>query len=148
MGEKASPPCLVSTTLVTDLTLIFFLLTRTLSFGLMNHCCRSMGARRSAWPSTWAGLLLAHLLDANAVWNTTLWVACFCGLLCYLNRFSCPIIRPDATFFFRREVKASTGNDARRHLHQYARLHNLPYFDVWAEKIRVLLAWSWSVPLR
>ena len=50
-----------------DLTLIF-LLTRTLSFGLLNHwCCRPMGAHRSAWPSTWAGLSLAHLLDAMPI---------------------------------------------------------------------------------
>ena len=148
MGEKASPPCFVSTTLPADQTLIFsfnpnlvFWLTEPLvlpSDGCSWVCLAfHVGRVVACSPSR---------CDADR--NTALWVSCFCGLLCHLNRFSCPIIRPDATFFFRREVTASTGSDAWRHLHQYARLRNLPYFDVRAVKIRVLLARSWSVPLR
>ena len=148
MGEKASPPCLASTNLPADLTFIFSF-NPNLVFWLAEPLMLPSDGNSQVCLTFHVGRVVACSPSrCDAGWNSALWVACFCGLFCHLNGFSCLIIRPDVTFFFRREVTASTGSDAWRHRHQYARLHNLPYFDVRAVKIRVLLARSWSVPLR
>ena len=135
VGEKASPSCLVSTTLPADLTLIFSF-NPNLVFWLAEPLMLPSDGNSQVCLTFHMGRVVACSPSrCDAGWNTTLWVACFFGLCCHLNVFSCPIIRPDATFFFRREVTASTGSDDRKHLHQYARLLNLPYFDVRAVKI-------------